>query len=177
MKAPAQACPYLPAEVAGWTLERMRAQGRRRDGEFFRAACRCAQTLWLEGKPAQALLQLNRALAVEPRFVASAEVLPYRAMRWIIEHAGAGFLGNPVRHFQHLATRVNEPNRELRSWRAWACFHLARGVLDRAEFPRDEEQITAENLVVPTWAETLVALARVGVVGEAELLSGMASDE
>lgn len=168
-----EACPFLPKEVDGWTLERLRVHGRVRDAEFFAAVCRCAQGLWQQGKPAQALLQLNRALAVEPRFVASAAELPYQAMRWIIQHAGERFIGNPVRHFQHLATRVNEPNRELRSWRAWACFHLASGVLDAAKFPRDEEQIAAENLRIPAWGDTLAALGRMGVAGEAELLRQM----
>jgi hypothetical protein len=163
-------CPFLPVDVDGWTLERLRARGRVRDAEFFHAVCRCAQGLWQQGKPAQALLQLNRALAVEPRFVASAAELPYQAMRWIIQHAGERFIGNPVRHFQHLASRVNQPNRELRSWRAWACFHLASEVLDGAQFPRDEEQIASENLRIPAWLETLAALGRLGVAGEDELL-------
>jgi hypothetical protein len=170
MNAPPQPCPFLPAAVDGWTLERMRAHGRTRDADFFLAACCYSQALWLQGKPAQALLQLNRALAVAPQFVASAEDLPYSAILWIIQHAGENFLGNPVRHFQHLATRVNEPNRLLRSWRAWACFHLASQSLDPAAFPRDEEQIATENLTIPTWPETLAALSPLGVPGESQLL-------
>ena len=32
---------------------------------YYLAALSCAQSLWLQGKPAQALLQLNHALGVE----------------------------------------------------------------------------------------------------------------
>lgn len=39
---------------------------------------------------------------------------------------------------------------ELRSWRAWACFHLAREILPAGEFPPDEKQIELEGLVIPS---------------------------
>jgi len=42
--------------------------------------------------------------------VSSAQPLlyPYSAILWIIQHAPPNqFLGNPVRHFQHLASRMN----------------------------------------------------------------------
>ncbi|NIP96039.1 MAG: hypothetical protein GWO24_22415, partial [Akkermansiaceae bacterium] len=36
--------------------------------------------------------------------------LPFAAKRWVIENRPGGeFLGNPVRHYQHLATRMSGP--------------------------------------------------------------------
>jgi hypothetical protein len=77
---------------------------------------------------------------------------PYRSLVWIMETAAAGnhgYLGNPVRHFQHLASRMSGPRAEIRSWRAWFCFHLAEKVLNCAEFPKDGEQIAREGLWIP----------------------------
>jgi hypothetical protein len=161
----------LPEADGAWSAERMRGLSGRRDREFFAAVCRYGQWLWMAGKPAQALLQLNRALAVEPCFVPNAADLPYPAIVWILQHPGGGFLGNPVRHYQHLASRVNQPARELRSWRAWACFELASELLDPAGFPRDREQIASEKLVIPAWEETLAALEQIGAAGEARVLA------
>lgn len=41
----------------------------------------------------------------------------------------------------------------LRSWRAWACFHLAEIALPSPEFPRDQVQIDQERLRIPDFAE------------------------
>ena len=70
-----------------------------------------------------------------------------------MEHAAdgtAGFLGNPVRHFQHLATRMSGPLQEVRTARAWKCFHIARRVLgERGDFPLDGRQIAREGIFIP----------------------------
>jgi hypothetical protein len=152
----------------------MAAHRGRYDVAFYVGALRFAQSLWLEGKPAQALLQMNKALMAdlrggEPELVEWP--LPYVAKVWVMQQAaGEGFLGNPVRHYQHLATRMSGPRSELRTWRAWACFHLAERVLDRAGNPRDEEQIARERVKIPGDAEVLDALRRLGLPGEADLV-------
>jgi hypothetical protein len=127
----------------------------------------------MEGKPAQAILQLNKAWSAE--LMDDEEVLknwplPYQALLWMLSNAPVdGFLGNPVRHFQHLATRVCGPNAALRSWRAWACFHLSARVLSRDEFPADLEQIEREGLVIPNVEEVLEQLHQRGLSGESNL--------
>ncbi|MBT8037662.1 MAG: hypothetical protein KJO21_08970 [Verrucomicrobiae bacterium] len=155
-----ECCPYLPSAPKVICAAETRPLRNGADQAAYYIAClSCAQSLWLEGKPAQALLQLNHALAVDlPIDSAAADQwpLPYQAKIWILtRHQEPGFLGNPVRHYQHLATRVSGPLREIRSWRAWACFHLAEGILPHDAFPRDQRQIIQENLILPTWEEVL----------------------
>lgn len=123
-----------------------------------------AQSRWLEAKPAQALLQLNHAFTVDlpDDSPAHAELSwPYAAKLWLAVHTPPEiFLGNPVRHYQHYATRLpgNAPRRELRAVRAWLCFHLMRDLLPAAEFPRDEKQIAEEGLAIPDWDGLLAEL-------------------
>lgn len=146
----------------------------RRDRYYFAALC-YAQSLWREGKPAQAILQLNKAFMADLR--GDEEVLtnnpaPYAALVWILESRPAGvFIGNPVRHFQHLATRVSGVRKEIRSWRAWACFHLSRAVLPELEFPPDAEQVAKDGLVFPEWERVLVEIGNAGWLGEAGVLA------
>ena len=166
------ACPLLPAADEVLTADVTRCLGRTYDGAFYLAALRYAQSLWREGKAAQCLLQLNKAMMADltgGEEVLVAWPLPYAAKRWVIENrAPDEFLGNPVRHYQHLATRMSGPRAELRTWRAWACLHLAEAVLSGAEFPRDENQIAKEGLMIPAWDEVLARLRVVGLPGEAE---------
>ena len=99
---------------------------------------------------------------------------PYRALLWIMETASNGdfgYLGNPVRHFQHLASRMSGPRAEIRSWRAWFCFHLAEQVLNPAEFPRDGEQIAREGLWIPSKSRVLGEISRNGWAFEMRGLS------
>ncbi len=116
-----------------------------------------AQYFLSEKKPAQALLQLNKAFH---QVDLSSDVLvdhpwPYAAVAWVLQFGmGDGFTGNPVRHFQHYASRMSGPNAELRKWRAWACFAIAEQILLPEHFPRDEEQIEKEVLKIPTISET-----------------------
>jgi GNAT superfamily N-acetyltransferase len=80
--------------------------------------------------------------------------MPYHAVAWIVHHRPAGrFIGNPRLHYQHLASRMVEPYRELRRWRAWACWYLTRELLPEKEFPSDTRQIRVESTVEPRRAE------------------------
>jgi hypothetical protein len=168
------ACPLLP-EVThphGHMITRVHAPEK---GERFYLAALCyAQSLWREGKPAQAILQLNKAFMADLR--GDEQVLvdhppPYRVLRWFIENRPADrFFGNPVRHFQHLATRVSGERKEIRAWRAWACFHLSRGILPADEFPPDEEQVKVEGIIFPEWSDVLAAILPLGWRGEVDQL-------
>jgi len=96
----------------------------------------------------------------------------------MLERAPEGrFLGNPVRHFQHLATRMSGPRGEVRKWRAWACFHLARRVLPADAYPRDEDQVATEGVVFPSTDEVLRELGRLGWPREGELFAGILAGE
>lgn len=136
--------PYLPAAPDGLGPDHTR-QHRSECGERFHQAClELSQSLWLQGKPAQAILQLNKASMVPDK------PAPFEALVWYLCHPPSDlFIGNPVRHFQHLASRMSGDHAELRSWRAWACFHLARKILPAGDFPQDEQQIEREKLAIP----------------------------
>lgn len=148
--------PFLPkiSEILGPEHTR---QHRKECGELFYQAClELSQSLWNQGKPAQAILQLNKAAMVLD------QPAPYGALCWYLNNLPEDlFVGNPVRHFQHLASRMSGGNAIARSWRAWACFHLAEEILPAAQFPRDHEQIDQEGLVIPTPEETLKKLSSV----------------
>lgn len=167
-------CPYLPSVDRFLTAEWTRAHRGKRDTGFYRAALEYGQSLWMAGKPAQAILQLNKAWSAELEVgeaVLDEWPLPYRALLWMLLRAPEGrFLGNPVRHFQHLATRVRGEGAELRSWRAWACFHLSCQVLAEGDFPPDALQIEKEGVVVPSANEVHEGLERMGFPGEARLV-------
>ena len=164
------ACPLLPVPDRKITVADMKKLGKRRDGEFYWLALNYAQTLWQEELPAQALLLINRALGCE--LAGETELLtqwplPYRAVVWILRNTpSAQFIGNPRRHYQHLATRMVEPRRELRMWRAWACWWLACRVLNAEDYPADERQLAEENLREPTREEIIGQLKRLGLPDE-----------
>lgn len=164
-------CPFLPSGDDSLSAVSMRRVGGDRGGAFYELALRCAQSLWQRSLPAQAILLLNRAFSADlngRETVLEEWPLPYAAMRWIMEQRGEGqFIGNPRRHFQHLATRMVEPRRELRTWRAWACWAIACEVFPDA--PGDLVQIEREGVVEPTWPEILTELKIRGLPGEAEL--------
>jgi hypothetical protein len=175
-----ESCPFLPPApnvIRPAETRPIRESGDR--GAYYIAALTCAQSLWLEGKPAQAILQLNHALGVELAADDPAVVqwpLPYQAKMWLFTRRHEdGFLGNPTRHYQHLASRMSGPNSKLRSWRAWACFYLSERVLPAKEYPRDNRQIDRENLSIPTWETTLDMISQLGIPGEAGMLSTICS--
>lgn len=158
------------------SFRELRALGKRRDADFYRTTLTYAQCLWCRGLPAQAILQLDRAWSAE--LAGDDPVLvewkpPYEALVWMLERRPEGcFLGNPVRHFQHLATRVGGKHREVRSWRAWAGLHLSERVLPAEDFPRDERQIEGEGVQVPDAGRVEQGLREHGWPGEAELAFG-----
>lgn len=166
------ACPHLPqvSQRLDYTITRRHAGDR--GAGFALDALRYAQSLWQEGKPAQAVLQIDKAWLCGPETggeFRGCGADPYRALAWIVRHAAdgtRGFLGNPVRHFQHLATRVRGPHRELRAWRAWYCLHLAEAELPAAGFPRDGRQIAREGIWIPRRKRCLAELAARGWPGE-----------
>ena len=150
-----EACPYLPQidnELRPSELKALKA-GKDREA-YYLATLNCAQSLWLCGYPAQALLQLNFSLSEnlpEESNILQQHPLPYQAKIWILKMRSEDyFLGNPVRHYQHLATRMSGKNHELREIRAWICFHLARFILPDHEFPQDEKQVVEEKLSIPS---------------------------
>ena len=165
-------CPWLPevTEIHDFTVTRR--HGEARGKAFYQDALCYAQSQWLTGKPAQAILQLDKAWMADPTAAPEfpeAQSSIYHALAWILRHATAGnhgYLGNPVRHFQHLASRMSGPRAELRAWRAWLCLHLAERVLPRAGFPRDGRQIAREGLWLPSVGRALEAVAALGWPGE-----------
>jgi hypothetical protein len=164
-------CPWLPQVESrlGPGVTRGLAEKR---VDFYLAALSYSQSLWMEGKPAQAILQLNKAWMANldgAEDILTVHPPPYRALRWIIERAKggeAGFMGNPVRHFQHLASRMSGPRAEARVWRAWACFHLASFILDAPHYPRDGVQIAREGLWIPGRDHVLHRLRKCGWIHE-----------
>ena len=117
------------------------------------------------------MLQLNRAFGAN--LSGGEEVLenwplPYAAMIWVMQNRHEDhFIGNPRRHFQHLATRMVEPRKEQRTWRAWACWHLS--CIAFPDYPADEKQIAEEGVVEPTTDQITKKLGSLGIPGEAEL--------
>ncbi len=149
--------PYLPAIDRVHSAADVNRFGKANRGPDFYLACLSyAQSLWQSGLPAQSILQCNRALSC---LLADDEPVlrdwppPYLALAWTLVHRPPEqFFGNPRRHWQHLATRMVEPRKELRVWRAWACWHLAKTILPEAEFPPDLKQIRAERVVEPEFS-------------------------
>src|SRR5262245_36824370 len=103
-------CPWLPVPEGKLTAASLDTHGPARCADFYLSALRYAQSLWREGFPARALLLVNRALGCE--FSGDEPVLrewplPYRAVAWLLRnHLPEQFIGNPRRHWQHLATRM-----------------------------------------------------------------------
>ena len=156
--------PLLPAIGRAHEAAEVNAFGKDRGAGFYEVCHLYAQALWQQGFPAKCILALNRALSCtltldEP--VMQSHPLPYRALAWIlIQRPADQFFGNPRRHWQHLATRMVEPNKELRTWRAWACWYLAKEILPELEFPPDLEQIRKEAVREPLKTEIAGHLKR-----------------
>jgi GNAT superfamily N-acetyltransferase len=146
--------PLLPEVSHPCEAQELLAHGKQRDAAFYETCHRRAQSLWRQGFPAQSILALNRALSCalaknDP--VLQRLPLPYLPLAWMLLHRPAVdfFLGNPRRHWQHLATRMVPPHAELRTWRAWACWYLAKEALPETEFPPDLQQIRQEGIREP----------------------------
>lgn len=156
--------PLLPEVSQPCEAQELLAHGKQRDAAFYETCHHRAQSLWRQGFPAQSILALNRALscvlsAREP--VLQRLPLPYLPLAWMLVHRPAAefFLGNPRRHWQHLATRMVPPHAELRTWRAWACWYLAKEVLPEADFPPDLQQIRQEGICEPRRSDIAKHLA------------------
>lgn len=144
-------CPYLPEVDRVWKSADVSTLGEDRGPAFYEASLQYAQSQWRCGLPGQALLQINRSFVCALKTEEMRWPSAYKAVAWLLAQRREGqFIGNPRRHFQHLATRMVEPNKELRTWRAWACWDIARSMLPEAEFPGDMKQIRAEGVVEPT---------------------------
>ena len=83
-------CPWLPEvrEIHDFSITRR--HGSERGAEFYLDALQYAQSQWCLGKPAQAILQLNKAWmanvsANDP--VLQIQPQPYRVLVWILEKA------------------------------------------------------------------------------------------
>lgn len=110
---------------------------------------------------------LNRAMGAKFSSGSVVEPMPYRAVGWILRHGEAvGFLGNPRRHFQHLATRMSGGETERRIARAWACWELARRI--NPVWEADERQMEKEGIVEPSFERVAANLESHGLPGEAE---------
>ena len=172
-------CPFLPEVESVLDHTVTRRHGHEKGLAFYRDALRFSQSLWQQGKPAQAILQIDKAFMADIRddgwldagsnFERAGRTDPYRAMAWFLEELArglGGFGGNPVRHFQHLASRMSGPHTEVRRWRAWVCLHLAERVLPLNGFERDGPQIAREGLWIPGIRRSLRGLSRFGWQGE-----------
>jgi ribosomal protein S18 acetylase RimI-like enzyme len=157
-------CPFLPEVSRIYKAADVHALGDDRGPLFYETSLRYAQSQWRVGLPAQAMLQLNRAFVSwlpqeEP--VLQRLPLPYKPMAWIMQQRPEGqFIGNPRRHFQHLATRMTGMHSELRTWRAWACWYLAKVLLPEAEHPADMKQVRQEGVIKPTLLQIREQLRR-----------------
>ncbi|MFA5057267.1 MAG: hypothetical protein WC485_04085 [Opitutaceae bacterium] len=157
-------CPHLPPAPARMDWRDMRTHGSDRGPAFYLTALEYSQCLWQQGRPARAILCLDRAFGAELQGGASVLAQwppPYAALAWLLAHTPPGvFLGNPRVHFQHLAGRMNAPRRELRRWRAWACWAISHRILPHlAGDPQHQ-------IVEPTPAVIAEKLSRHGLPGE-----------
>lgn len=164
-------CPCLPEQEAPLRAECLAALGTSRGADFYIAALHYAQSQWREGLPARAILSLNRAMGCDLAPDAPelrAWPLPYKAVAWILtNYRQEDFIGNPRRHWQHLATRMVGPRAELRTWRAWACWYMACIALPH--LPSDDLQLDREGIIEPTLSKIQNALERLGLPGESSL--------
>ena len=135
---------------------------------FYEQALRCGQSLWLQGLPAQALLMFNRALGANLKgdeSILEQWPLPYAASAWVMmQRTEDQFIGNPRRHYQHLATRMVEPRKAQRSARAWACWLMACRIFQ--DYPADGKQIAEEGVVEPSQKGIMAMLEQEGIEGE-----------
>jgi hypothetical protein len=159
-------CPHLPTPRPNMDWRIYEPYGETRGAGFYGAALEYGHFLWHRQLPARAILCLDRAMGAdlggdEP--VVNSWPIPYAAMAWFLREVPRElFCGNPRVHFQHYADRMNAPRKEVRQWRAWACWAIARTV--RPELPGDPRHTVVE----PTWEAIGAGLDAAGLPGEAE---------
>lgn len=158
-------CPLLPRLNESLSSEHTRSHRETCGVDFYMACLELAQSKLLSGKPAQAILQLNKSMMAEippNHSILEQNPMPYQALIWILsQNHVEDFLGNPTRHFQHLASRMspNSPRPSIRKWRAWTCFHISKSILSPVDFPEDTRQIANEGLIIPCKKETVEKLS------------------
>lgn len=166
-------CPLLPEPAAGMDWRHMARHGEERGAEFYLTSLQYGRELWRRKLAARAILCLDRAMGADlapSDPVLEQWPLPYAAMAWFLGNLPPGvFTGNPRVHFQHYAGRMNEPRREQRRARAWACWHLSRIILPH--LPGDPKHVVNE----PSPEETGAALDCHGHPGERQLWESVAS--
>jgi hypothetical protein len=160
-------CPYLPIPDQNLDWRHLRSCDGSRGPSFYFHSLEYAQFLWMNDTPARSLLAIDRALFAEIKGdekQLKRWPLPYAGVGWIIRHATDGvFLGNPRIHFQHLADRIRDPNRRIKKWRAWACWHVVRG--HRPDLEGDPQH----SVEPPSERSVADALKRHGIPGETDL--------
>jgi hypothetical protein len=143
------------------------AHSEDRGAGFYHTALEYGHSLWQRGYAARAILCMDRAMGADLRGdepILALCPIPYAAMAWFLTHTPEGvFIGNPRVHFQHYADRMNEPRRELRQARAWACWALTRRV--RPSLPADPRH----DVIEPTEIEIAKALTTHGLSGETDV--------
>jgi hypothetical protein len=141
--------------------------GEERGPGFYYTALQYGNSLWQRGYAARSILCLDRAFGADldgSEAVLREWPLPYRAMAWLLANTPAGvFVGNPRVHFQHFADRMNEPRREQRRWRAWACWDISRVVMP--DLPADPKH----QVVEPSREMIAQKLQQFGHPGEVRL--------
>lgn len=134
--------------------------------DLYMALLCYAQKLWMRDSAARALLALDRAAFI--RLADHSPVLedwpvPYAALQWMLaNHDGSSFLGNPRRHYQHLASRVGGSDAERKRWTAWACWYITRQTLG------DLEADTRQNVSEPDATAITAGLSKHGIKGEVD---------
>ena len=172
---PLPPCPHLPTPPDGLDHRHLGAHDETRDIGFYFSCLEYGHALWQRGLAARAMLCLDRAMGAdlrgdEPEL--QRWPMPYAAMAWFLTHTPPDvFIGNPRVHFQHYADRMNEPRRDLRRWRAWACWALTRRL--RPEWPADPRHAVAE----PSEHEIAAALTTLGLPGECPLWTKVLTGE
>jgi hypothetical protein len=120
---------------------------------LFESAQRYAQCLWLEHKPARAILALCRAIYLDPHDLPGGTRQPYPAYLWILmNYRGEGFLGNPRISFQHQAMRMPRTD-SLKRTRARALWHLTRLALPNLPADPFEEEISPDLKGLQTYLD------------------------
>jgi hypothetical protein len=142
------------------------AHGERRDAGFYLTSLEYGHYLWQRRFAARAMLCLDRAMGAEVQAHES-EIqswpMPYAGMAWFLTHVPEGvFIGNPRVHFQHYADRLKAPRRDIRRWRAWACWGLTRRI--HPTLLGDPKHPVTE----PTISEIAAGLETHGLHGEAD---------
>ena len=159
-------CPYLPTRDEPMDWRNFSSHGEGRGAEFYLTGLEYGHFLWKRGLAARAVLCLDRAFGANlqgDEAVLRVWPMPYAAMAWFLTHTPETvFIGNPRVHFQHYAGRMNEPRREQRRSRAWACWALARAILPH--LPPDLKHQVEE----PGLAQIAQNLDAYGFQGESE---------